>query len=72
MPQGARPVKLPGLRALGESIATYGIKCDAERAQTRHPHRANCEILVIGIDFQLHRALHFEFVFFFVGGDRPV
>ena len=70
MPQRAGPVEVAGLAAGRAVHGDHFAESDAQRAQPRHAERADGEILVVGIDFDLHGAGELHFVFLFVGGDR--
>ena len=69
VPQRAGPVKSPGLRPDGLSIATTSPNVTPKRAQSRHAQRAHGEVFMIRIDFHLHRPRQLHLVFLLVGGD---
>ena len=77
VPQGGRPVKSPGLRPDGLSMAMAPPKLLAVNVTPRapsagHAQRAHREVFVIRVNFHCNRLSELEFVFLFVSGDALI
>ncbi len=72
VPQRRAPVEVAGL---ARRRAVHGhdfAEGDAERAESRHAHGAHGEILVVGIDLDLHRTGQRHVVLLLVGRENRV